>query len=344
MGSERARILIVDDEPQVCSLLKDSLSDRQFQCTITTDSLQAKRMLAVERFAVMVTDISMPEISGLDLLALARKLDPACKVILITGVSNTQYLANALAMGAYDYFAKPFDIDQLAESIRRAVSDENPSHLPARAAKAMQLESYLRQASLESIKALVHAVEAKDPYTRRHSEQVTHYATNLAVFLGLPPQSVESIRVAGLLHDIGKIGVPDHILTKPGPLSEAEFDHIRRHPALGAQILENISMFRAEARLVRHHHENWDGTGYPDGLAGQQIPLGARIINIADSMDAMLMARTYKQAYPVGKMLGELKKSAGSQFDPELVGIAVSWCDRNPAGIIVPQELLTATP
>jgi putative nucleotidyltransferase with HDIG domain len=201
---------------------------------------------------------------------------------------------------------------------------------------AAELSPQARQALLDFVRALVRTVEAKDAYTRRHSEQVAHYAVNLARVLVLPETTVESIRVASLLHDIGKIGVPDRVLTKSGRLTDEEFEHIRRHPALGAEILANIPLFRREAQLVRHHHERWDGRGYPDGLAGQESPLASRIIQVADCIDAMLMERTYKKGYPVADMLGELIRCSGTQFDPQVAAAALQWCRSNPDKLILP--------
>jgi HD-GYP domain-containing protein (c-di-GMP phosphodiesterase class II) len=167
---------------------------------------------------------------------------------------------------------------------------------------------------------------------------VEHYATQLAGRLNLSSDVVESISVAAIVHDVGKIGVPDHILTKPGSLSEKEFTSIRLHPALGEQIIRNLSVFNAEAKIIRHHHENWDGSGYPDALAGEDIPLGSRIIRIADAMDAMLMARSYKGPYPVETMLDELTCCAGRDFDPKMAGIAAEWSRMHT------QELTLARP
>lgn len=332
----QANVLVVDDDPQVCRLIQDGLSLNGFSCQSTSEAEQAKRLLRDSNFDVMITDVLMPGATGMELLSYTKSVAPECKVILITGASNTFYLAEALSLGAYDYFQKPFDITQLSDAIGRATS-ENPDsmHLVTRAAQAMQSEPYLRKVSLESIRALVRAVEAKDPYTRRHSEQVTHYATSLAEYLAVPPDFMETIRIASLVHDVGKIGVPDHILTKAGPLTKDEYMQVRTHPILGAEILQNISIFAEEARLVRHHHECWDGTGYPDGLAGDAIPLGARILNVADSIDAMLMRRTYKEPYSLKKLISEFRRCAGTQFDPSIAAAAVEWVDKHPDKIIL---------
>jgi putative nucleotidyltransferase with HDIG domain len=330
------RVLIVDDEPQVCALIRDGLADSGLRCTAVTKPAKAKQLLDQKDFNVMVTDIAMPEASGLDLLAHARHSVPGCKVILITGKPSAEVLAKALSLGAYDYFLKPFDIANLVAAVKGAVADPCDSrHLPLRAAKALEMEFRLRETALESIRALAQAVEAKDPYTRRHSDQVTHYALNIAKRLKCSESEIESIRIAAMLHDIGKIGIPDHILTKPGPLAPSELAMVRRHPVLGSEILRNISVFGQEAMLVRHHHENWDGQGYPDGLQAEEIPFGARIINVADSMDAMLMKRTYKRAYSVRKMLAELARCAGKQFDPQVAAVAVEWCRGHPEKLIL---------
>ncbi len=332
----QANVLVVDDDPQVCRLIRDSLSVNGFSCQSASRTEQAKQLLSSSNFDVMITDILMPEATGLDLLSYTKNVAPGCKVILITGASNTFYLAEALSLGAYDYFQKPFDINQLSETIGRAVSEKpDNKHLVTRAAHAMQSEPYLRKVSLESVRALVRAVEAKDPYTRRHSEQVTHYAVSLAEHMAVPHDFMETIRIASLVHDVGKIGVPDRILTKSGPLTKEEYMQVRTHPVLGAEILQNISVFSEEAHLVRHHHECWDGTGYPDGLAGDSIPLGARILNVADSIDAMLMRRTYKQPYSLKKVIDELRRCAGTQFDPNIAAAAIEWIDAHPDKIIL---------
>ncbi len=337
MEKPPTNVLVVDDEAIVCEVIRDGLREAGVQCVTVTSPQQARELLTNGQFDVLITDIAMPEISGLDLLEFIHQSIPECKVILITGMDDTQNLAKAINLGAHDYFSKPFKIDELLESINAAISEEQDSpHLSIKAAQAMRLARQVKQISVETIGALVQAVEAKDHYTRRHSEQVTHYATHLSRAIGRREEQIESIRVASLVHDIGKIGIPDSILTKPGPLSESDLEMIRRHPTLGADILENISIFAQEARLVRYHHENWDGSGYPEGLAGEEIPLDARIINVADSIDAMLMKRTYKDAYSVDKMLAELSQCSGSQFAPDLADVAIEWVRNNPHELILP--------
>jgi len=331
-------VLIVDDEPSICALIREELAEGGFSCFTATEPEQAQGLLGSQHFDLLITDIAMPRISGLDLLAYVNRQAPGCRVILITGVSTRAYVAQAIMLGAYDYIEKPLSMDGLLDIALRATKEEaENSRLPQRAAVAMELSSQAKQAALDSVRALAVAIEARDPYTRQHSEQVTHYAVHLAKAMSLPDETVERIRVAALLHDIGKIGVPDSILTKIGPLTAEEFRYIQRHPVIGAEILTNITMFGEEATLVRYHHENWNGDGYPEGLAGEAAPVGSRIIRVADSMDAMLMDRTYKRRYPVERVLLELERCAGKQFDPKIAIAAVQWCRTNLDKLILPR-------
>ncbi len=348
MKSKPGHILIVDDEPAMAELIKDELAEHGFLCSTTTDSALAVQLIdssagTTQPFDLLITDIQMPRLGGLELLAHVRKHSPACKVVLITGHSKREHLSQALLLGAYDYVEKPFRNGELVEVVRRALGGEAEGPLlHDRAAAAMELSSQAKRASLDSVKALVRAVEAKDPYTRRHSEQVAHYAVNIAAAMGLSSSALESARVASLLHDIGKIGVPDHILTKAGALMDEEFEFIRRHPALGSDILASITLFGNEAKLVRHHHERWDGKGYPDGLTGEESPLVSRIIQVADCIDAMLMERTYKKGYPVEKMLFELSRCAGKQFDPKIAAAAMAWCQSHREALFLPGKTAPA--
>ena len=342
MLSQPMRVLVVDDEPGVCSLVQETLRQVGATCSVALDHATAVRLLAEGEYSILITDIRLGNRSGLDLLAHARRHDPSCRVILITAAHSTDYLADAIRLGAFDYLHKPFSIESLTRSVLRAASPDAAVPLPLRAARALQLESQHEQALLDGIRALASAVEAKDPYTRRHSEQVAHYAFHLAAHVALGQKQIESIRVAALVHDIGKIGVPDTVLAKPGPLSEKEFALIRRHPELGAAIVRNMPTFAAEADLVLHHHERWDGAGYPRGVAGRNIPVGARIIQLADSIDAMLMPRMYKGAYPLEKVVAELTLNAGGQFDPELSAAALDWLAANPHQVILPPQTAVA--
>ncbi len=330
MVCEGQSVLIVDDEPQVCALLREELAAEGFRCEVAVDSRWAQKLLARETFAVLVADVSMPNITGLDLLAEVAERSPGTRVILITGLREPRCIAQALMLGAYDYFNKPFRMPELVAAVRKACdAEQTQSALPFRAAEAMSREADDASSALESVRALARAVEAKDPCTRRHSDHVAAYAMKLAEVLGLDEEVKRQLHTAALLHDAGKIGVPDHLLTKPARLSPEEFAFIRLHPELGEQIVSQVSLFAVEATLIRHHHEDWMGTGYPDGLRGEEIPLPSRIIRVADSMDAMLMDRVYKEPCTVEQMIGELRMGSGRQFDPEIAGVAILWASEH---------------
>ncbi len=336
MSSRAPRILVVADVPPADDLLAEIRSDVSLDCASVTGVAQANKALAQEHFDVLLVDLSTPDPARTALLEHARRVSPDCRIILVSSDSGHHEIARAFALGAADMLQGPIATEDLLGAISRATAagaGREPPHLHGADPKPQR-----KATSLEAIHALVSAVEAKDPYTKQHSRQVTHYATQLARQLNVREDIVESVAVAAIVHDVGKIGVPDHILVKPCNLSEQEFESIRRHPALGEQIVRNLSAFNAEAKIIRHHHENWDGSGYPDALAGEDIPLGSRLIRIADSMDAMLMARSYKEAFPVDVMLHELTQGSGRDFDPELATMAGEWCRVHPRELILPPE------
>ncbi|MGB2986086.1 MAG: diguanylate cyclase, partial [Phycisphaerae bacterium] len=194
-----------------------------------------------------------------------------------------------------------------------------------------RLRQHLRSTYVESTRALVAAVEAKDPFTQAHSLTVSTYAETIGKRMQLPVRMIETLRAAALLHDVGKIGVPDAILTKPGPLTTEEFDVIKRHPETALEILGHVSFLTDERPLILHHHERYDGTGYPTGLAGDRIPIGARILATADAVDTMFSPRSYKEPYAIDRVRAELTTGAGGQFDPTVTEVTLQWLDEAPA-------------
>jgi diguanylate cyclase (GGDEF)-like protein/putative nucleotidyltransferase with HDIG domain len=201
-----------------------------------------------------------------------------------------------------------------------------------------EVNESLRAAYIESAQALVAAVEAKDPYTRRHGDATAAYAEQLACAMNLPEPMQRSMRYAGLLHDVGKIGIPDHVLTKPGSLTVEEFELVKQHPVIGANIVSQISFMRREVPVIQHHHENWDGSGYPAGLAGQMIPLGARVLRVADSFDTMLSARSYKKPFNVAAAITEIVKGKGTLYDPRVVEALESLVRRSGLSVFTGSE------
>lgn len=339
MPRDPRRVLIVDDDSRICELIRSALSFQQIECEITTDAREAREKVRCGDYAVLVADVSMPGVGGLDLLEEAHENDRGCNVILITGVSQRETLAKAILLGAYDYLEKPFQIEELVALVEKAAQEGSAApQLSVRAAEAIETGAQAKLAATHTAYALARAVEAKDPYTREHSDHVTHYAMSLAREIHLPGARMEHLRIASLLHDVGKIGIPDSILTKPDSLTRGEFDSIRTHPTIGADILTNISLLRREAEIVRSHHENWDGSGYPGGLAGEDIPVEARLIRVADSIDAILSPRSYKGACGVDWMLAELRRCAGQDFDPRIAEATITWCRKNPHLLLLPEK------
>ncbi|MCE5277923.1 MAG: HD domain-containing phosphohydrolase [Planctomycetaceae bacterium] len=309
---------------------------------VTRGLEQGLAALDGEPFDVLALDLSLPVRSRMRLMKRCSLLAQRPKVIVIGGTDTGQDLAGAFAMGACGYVEAPLKLGDLMAAIARAVGVEAAPQWPCATCRH-HADNDQRKISLEAIEALVSAVEAKDRYTTMHSRQVSLYATALGAELKLPAKMIDSLAVAALIHDVGKIGVSDRVLTKPGPLNSEELAHIRRHPVLGETIVRNLSSFHAEARILRHHHENWDGSGYPDALKGRQIPQASRIIRLADALDAMLMARSYRAALPLGEILQEISRGSGKAFEPDLAALAVAWCMRNRRQLEQSQQQLRVT-
>jgi diguanylate cyclase (GGDEF)-like protein/putative nucleotidyltransferase with HDIG domain len=529
-GSEhKADILVVDDEAGVRRMICESLSIGLHRCTEAEDATQAYDLVCRKHFDVLISDMAMPGMTGLELLDKVVAVQPECRVILITGVGSSEWAKESIKRGAFDYLEKPFNLQDLRQvvtealkgrvaagsvgpdkgrerrpeavarvdgltgllthrsffdeltrlralcrrhshplavavidvdvfgelnlrhghgigdlvlreigsKLRRVVRDsdvlarfggdefalampettadqarvmadrvrgvlrdlpmslpsdagtptvsiglaesqsgfiESESDLVSRALQAVQagkrqgrdqimvweeiaqqdapplevdegsleqmrerfshIHQQLKQAYLESTRALVAAVEAKEPYTERHSMAVALYAEGIARVMGLTGAQIASIRTAAMLHDVGKIGIPDSILNKPGPLTEGEYALVKRHTVMAAQILEHTSFLRSELPIIVHHHEWWDGSGYPEGLAGEAIPLGARILHVADAMDAMFSVRSYKQSFGLERVIAELRQESARQFDPIVAEAAIAWLERNPDQIV----------
>ena len=524
-----ADILVVDDEPGVRQMVCEALSEGLYRCSEVEDAVKAYDLVCRKHFDVLISDMAMPGMTGLELLDKVVAVQPECRVILITGVGSIDWAKESIKRGAFDYIEKPFNlrdlrrvvtealkgravtgsggidggkelradavarvdgltgllthrsffdelarlralcrrhshplavavidvdvfgelnlrhghgigdlvlremgaklrrvvrdsdvlarfggdefalampettVDQarvMAERVRGALRDlpvslprdaraptvsiglaesqsgfiESESDLVNRAIQAVQagkrqgrdqivaweeitqqdappleadrgslaqmrerfshIHQQLKQAYLESTRALVAAVEAKEPYTERHSMAVALYAEGIARIMGLSGSQIASIRTAAMLHDVGKIGIPDSVLNKPGPLTDGEYALVKRHTVMAAQILEHTSFLRSELPIIVHHHEWWDGSGYPEGLAGEAIPLGARILHVADAMDAMFSVRSYKQSFGVERVIAELRQESARQFDPIVAEAAIAWLERNPDQIV----------
>lgn len=317
-------VLVVDDETAPADALAQALRGAGHDAETVSGGEAALARLAERRFDAMVTDIHMPRLRGDVLLRLARECDPDLAVLLSADPDTARRASQCLREGAFDVLAKPFDLDDALARVDRALEHrrlvlENRGHrhsLEARVAEQAEGMARTLQGSLE---ALITALEAKDRHTRNHSARVAEMSSLLAQSLApddLP--FLRRVRVAALFHDIGKIGVPEYILHKTSPLSPEEMREVERHVLCGVTILSPL-LDPETVAMVRHHHERIDGRGYPDAIGGDAIPLGARIVAVADAWDAMTSSRPYRPAMPRDRVWGILRAGAGIQWDAQVV-------------------------
>jgi putative nucleotidyltransferase with HDIG domain len=275
----------------------------------------------------------MPEMDGIELLKRVKAINPKMMVIMITAFPDIDLAVKAMQLGAYDFIIKPADLDLVTLSVKKALEKKRleeeissyHNHLEKlveeRTAKLQQAYRILKKAHLDSVKVLAAVIDAKDPYTRGHSERVTRMSLKIAFQLGFTEERLESLEFGALLHDIGKIGIRDEVLQKPGALNPEEYQYIQEHPLVGVNIVEGLDFFKDKIPMIRHHHEHFDGSGYPDGLIGEAIPLEARIIAVPDAFDAMTSMRPHREMMYLQDVLIELEKCKGTQFDPEIIEI-----------------------
>lgn len=323
------RILVVDDDDGFRASLAAFLEAKGYEVAPAADGAVARTLLDTRPFDLVLTDISMPEISGLDLLEEVKTKDVSIEVILITGYLDITWAIQAMRKGAYDFFTKPFSFDKLLLTIAR-VDEKRQFQEQARRYEILKRQKEFEdQATLETTLGLARAVEERDKYNIGHGKRTANYAVMLGRRLGFDDEHLRALRFAGLLHDVGKIGIDDKILNKPDRLDPHEMESIRRHPEIGEYILTPISFLRTLAPAVRSHHERFDGRGYPDGLAGDQIPLDARVLCIADYFDSITSARPYRRPMPLADALALMKSERGRHFDPELAELFLQELDRS---------------
>jgi putative nucleotidyltransferase with HDIG domain len=327
------QILIVDDEEVICSILARRLTREGYTCVTANDGREALQYFYKHPFSLIISDIKMPGMDGLALLKRVKATNPKMMVIMVTAFPEIDLAVEAMHLGAYDFIIKPADLDLVILSVKKALEKKRleeeivayRSHLERlveeRTTKLQQAYRILKKAHLDSVKVLVEAIDAKDPYTRGHSDRVTRMSLKIAFQFGFAEDRLESLEYGALLHDIGKIGIKDEVLQKPGALNSEEYQYIQEHPLIGVKIIEGLDFFKDKIPMIRHHHEHYDGSGYPDGLLGAAIPLEARIIAVPDAFDAMTSARPHRGMMPLQDVLMELEKCKGTQFDPKILEI-----------------------
>jgi response regulator RpfG family c-di-GMP phosphodiesterase len=345
LDDKSARVLVVDDETYIREIICRKLGGEGYSCDDAGDAETALEKLAQDSYECILSDINMPGMDGIELLRTIRKSDGDVAVIMITGAPDLDGALEAMRLGAYDHLAKPLNLTHLSLTVERAIEQkrliaENREYqrnletmVEDRTDQLREANEELRRLFMGSIKALAQALEAKDEYTQGHSERVAEVAVSIAQYLSLGESEINDMWLAGFLHDIGKIGIQETVLNKPGKLSASEWELIQQHPVLAERILCPIEELSEVIKIVRHHHERFDGSGYPDGLAGGDIPLGARILSVADAYDALTSKRSYRDALSHEDAVAVLEEAAGTQFDPVLVRAFLSSlsCTAGPA-------------
>ncbi|HLV00436.1 MAG TPA: HD domain-containing phosphohydrolase [Acidobacteriota bacterium] len=324
-------ILVVEDEPLIRENLAEYLRQQEYQCETAGSGKEALQKLRKQSFDLVITDIRMPGFTGVELLREISHSYPDTAVIMITAVADLQTAVQSMKQGAYDYITKPFDLEKVMESVRStlhtAAVRKQDHQITERLKSIVQTKSSALDLALKdlelhrsmTLEALVRALDAREHETQCHSLRVQAYTLRLAQELDFEEDQLTDLGRGALLHDIGKIGVSDSILLKPGNLTPSEWEEMRKHPAIGYEIVSGIKFLENCAQLILCHHERYDGRGYPAGLRGEQIPLEARIFAVIDTYDAITSNRPYRQALSSDHARAEIQVQSGSQFDPRIV-------------------------
>jgi putative nucleotidyltransferase with HDIG domain len=323
-------LLVVDDEEAIRNAVRKYLIQQGYEVAVAATGEEALAILQRQKITGLLLDVNLPGANGIELVPRIMELEPTIALLMLTAVNDATSAALCMQRGALDYLIKPIDLAHLGRAIRRALERRHTLLRVHRTSRALEeevapqlAERRLEQASQERIsvatlEALVNALEAKDPYLRGHSARVADLSASVAAHLGRPDEEVEAVRTAGRLHDIGKIGIREEILNKAGPLSDEEYDHIKQHVLVGCQILAPLVHLQDVITYVRSHHERWDGFGYPDRLAGEAIPTGARVIGAVEIFDALTTARPYQEKMTPEVAVERMRDLVGTAIDPAI--------------------------
>jgi len=338
--NKKARLLAVDDDELTRRVLSKILASLGYEVVSAQDSVDALVKMSISDFELALVDIQMPGENGVVLLEKIVEQYSDTAIIMMSGLGEIETAITTLKMGAYDYITKPFSRDVLQSRVelaleKRKLSIEKRNHrlnlehlVEERTLELKRALGKINRTYDETIKTLGTALDLQDSETEEHCERVAAYVLKLARAGGVNDEDqLRNIKWGAYLHDIGKIGIPPAILLKPGKLSRTEKAMIEKHPELGYQLLKKIQFLGGAAELVLNHHESYDGTGYPRGLRGEDIPLSARLFTVADTMDAMTSDRPYRKALPFEAVRKELKRLSGAQFDPQVVEIFFSLAE-----------------
>ena len=334
------RILVVDDEDAIREIVVSMLDSAHYECRQAGSGLEALALLnSGEEFELMLSDLMMADLDGIGLLERTKEKYPDMPVVMVTAVHDISVALAAIRNGAYDYLLKPFEREQLLATVRRALENrrlkmENRAYQTNLESLVAKRTDDLRRAmaNLErsydiTLEALGDALDLKDAETEGHSKRVTAFTIAIARAMGLPAEQIRVIARGAFLHDIGKMAIPDHIIRKPGKLDPDEVAIMREHCYHGYQMLRKIPFLQDACDIVYSHQEKYDGTGYPRGLKSEEIPLGARIFSIADTLDAITSNRPYRAAQSLTAAREEIERWSGRQFDPEVVKVFLKMPD-----------------
>lgn len=344
---ETPHCLIVDDEPRLRQVLAHLMRNDGFTCLEAGNGQEAIAVLERQPVTLVMSDLRMPRLDGMTLLRQIRARWPDTAVVMITAVADVEVAVSCLAVGAMDYLTKPFHLEEVRARVAQALEKrrlvlENRGYQESLQEKVAAQARRLEELFLASVQSLAEALEVKDPYTRGHSVRVSHYSSVIATEMGLGGELLRRIELGGHVHDIGKIGVREDVLNKPAKLTIDEYQHVMTHPMVGWKILAPLLGDMPEAlNIVRSHHERFDGRGIPDGLAGTDIPIEARIAAAADSFDAMTSDRPYRPGLSMHDALTEIVRCSGAQFDPRVVEAVISAVDAGRFALIGRTELAT---
>jgi putative two-component system response regulator len=324
-------LMVVDDEEAIRNSVRKYLVHQGYEVATAATGDEALALLERRKVTGMLLDVNLPGTNGVDLVPRVLELEPNLALLMLTAVNDATSAALCMQRGALDYLIKPIDLPVLGRAIQNALRRRHTmiegqqinqwlkEEVALRVAERRVEQAHQERLSIATLEALVNALEAKDPYLRGHSARVADFSAMVAGELGLPDEQVETIRTGGRLHDIGKIGIREEILNKQGPLTDEEFEHVKRHPVTGSDILAPLTHLGHVIEFVRSHHERWDGRGYPDGLVGDAIPLGARIIGAVEIYDALTTSRPYQEKMTPELAVERLRDLIGTVVDPEVL-------------------------
>jgi len=343
-------VLVVDDEEPIRNALRKYLKQQQFEVHTAGSGEEALQQLRLHKVALMLSDIRMPGTSGVDLVPQALEIEPDLAILMLTAVNDATSAALCMQRGAMDYLTKPIELADLGRAVQRALKRremqlENrhlnqwlKEEVTTRTAELQRERNRLERVSTATLEALVNALEAKDPYLRGHSARVADLSANVAAEMGLAEDEVDRVRMAGRLHDLGKIGTRESVVNKEGPLTAEEFEHVKQHVIIGAQILAPLVHLGDVVAMVKSHHERWDGTGYPDGLRGEEVPLGGRVIAAAEVFDALTTSRPYQEKMTPEQAVDRMADLSGTVLDPRVLEALVRIVGRRQTLIFLDED------